>query len=103
MLTRQKRSLFKEKLKRIKFRKNLLHYNFLKFLLHSKILTTQVQIFIFYYFTVFFNLTSLTTHKNICFNTYYKKSVNTFLKLNRLQAIKQISKLKLPGFSLAKW
>jgi hypothetical protein len=102
MLTRQKRAFILEKLKRLEFYHSSLNYKFFKFIFFSSLFSTQIKIFMLYYFHIFFVTSSLTRHKNMCFKTSYKRSVNTFLKLNRLQAIEQISQLKLPGFSLAK-
>ena len=84
------------------FVKKQYYYNYFKFIIKNKFFNKQLKIFFLYYYSIWI-FYSFTIQKNICFKTYYSKSINTFLKLNRMQASEYLSKLVLPGIHLLNW
>lgn len=75
----------------------------LKIILKCKYLEKQFKILAIFYLINILKTSSITKHKNICLLSSWKKSVNTYVKLNRMMFLENSSRLYIPGIITAKW
>ena len=115
-ITISKQNFIKPRLNKTKFREKLKQYFFrlkfkkieklrylLKIIINCYNLEKQIKILAIFYLINLNDKSFLSKHKNICLNSSWKKSVNTFTKLNRLTFISNAEKLWIPGIVNGKW
>lgn len=99
----KRRKKIKEYFLRLNFKKNEKLRFLLKILISSKIIEKQSKILSIFYIVNLDKRSSISKHKNICFFSSWKRSVNTYYKLNRLSFIENAEKLYIPGIVNYKW
>lgn len=80
-----------------------LYYLLIKFMFKNKFIDKQRKALVFYYAVFLKRESSIVFFKNLCLNTFTKRSVFKFFKLNRLSIIKNASKLYFPGIKKSVW
>ena len=101
--TLKKRKFFKQSYYNIKYKKQIMYTIFLKFLSMNKYIEKQVLFTSVYYLSFLLRISSISNLSKQCNMSYTFKSVNKYLKLNRLSLYETFSLGVIPGFQSSNW
>lgn len=97
------RNKLKQYFFRLKFKKIENIRLLLKIIMNTSYIEKQAKV-LSVFFLININVSSsLSKHKNICLSSSWKRSVQPFLKLNRLSFLENTEKLLIPGIINTKW
>jgi ribosomal protein S14 len=97
----KQRKILREYINRKMFLRSESFYVFLKFLLKNKYINKQTRVLAIFYLVSYYKKQSKTRLSHICLYSGNRRSVNTFLCLNRMSVLEYSNKLLLPGFQKA--
>lgn len=92
-----------ERLNRVRFSRVEVYIMFLKLIINTSYIENQPKALASFYLSSLSKRVSLSRHKNVCLITGHRRSVYTFVRLNRLTARERINNLEFPGTTIAKW
>ena len=99
----KKRQLIIQYLYRKRYIKIYNFYLILKLIIKNKYIEKQVKILSIFYLISINKNHFKSYHKNICLFTGHKRSVFSFLKLNRMSILNNLNNLNFPGINKALW